>query len=734
MLNERKLTENELEQRQVALKGLLKNKSALVKKYGKDAEKVMYGIATKQAKSKVEGMNKLKIKELIQQMLEDKKEKPLSKPIAKDLGKMKTNFNDLKKRLKLEDTVDTGFSGRADYGSEVSANTAEDSMEVGELEEALNPEVTKAVSRFIKAMAKRYSYSEKDAVFAIQAALKQRNFDGLDERVAKIDEILDEGVIKDMHTFLNDLRDSGVTNMFGAAPYLQNEFGLDKREARQVLANWMQSFSENLDEIDNSEYAMKLRALKSQPEPSRGGIDYDEALTLRGMLSQLEDSRDRLFRDMEQEAEPEGGPIADRYGDELNKIEDRIYKIRRQLSDYDMNESVNEGASKEDQLKVAQAAFDKAEQDGDIRGQELALAAIDLIKDDTSFNSPSKELKSYDMSRHTHSKSLQSLPPKPKTIDLDKYINEAMDGGQVFDYFANKGYVVKERRPDGYPKKEGVVGYQVTDRPDSGRRSDNPQTVIFQYNPSTDQFTISQMNGYKIDQKDAVKAGMRQQGSSWVAGIDSYITDGNYNPVDISSEGLKDIVDHVMGGLSREAKVQADFYKDRGPTSGTIDEKISSLVREKLTKSSSVEDHVEDFKDSDAPQFKGKSLKKIKQMALASFLSKQGKSVKENMVADKDIEKEIKKLEDENPKGFEKEIKKLKVRQAALKLSKQGKKEVAEGFKVGQKVTYLGHPAKITLVDKDIMDRVYYNVSYNKGNGDTKVTNLYNKGGEIKAV
>ena len=741
MLNERKLTERELESRESILRGLLSNKRNLVKKYGKDAEKVMYGIATKKSKSKVESMNKIRIKELIQLALEGVDSSPRS------------NTDDI--------NIDKSYSSGADYGSEVSANTAEDNTEVGELAEdkelegknkkplpkpvakdlgkmknnfndlkkrlkleSLNPEVTKAVSRFIKAMAKRYSYSEKDAVFAIQAALKQRKFDGLDERVAKIDEIL--------------------------------------------------AFSENLDEIDNSEYAMKLRALKSQPEPSRGGIDYDEALTLRGMLSQLEDSRDRLFRDMEQEAEPEGGPIADRYGDELNKIEDRIYKIRRQLSDYDMNEGVNEELSpedhvniaramlvkaekdgdddlkrraladmenikkiynlKEDQLKVAQAAFDKAEQDGDIRGQELALAAIDLIIGDTSFNSPSKELKSYDMSRHTHSKSLQSLPPKPKTIDLDKYINEAMDGGQVFDYFANKGYVVKERRPDGYPKKEGVVGYQVTDRKDSGRRSDNPQTVIFQYNPSTDQFTISQMNGYKIDQKDAVKAGMRQQGSSWVAGIDSYITDGNYNPVDISSEGLKDIVDHVMGGLSREAKVQADFYKDRGPTSGTIDEKISSLVREKLTKSSSVEDHVEDFKDSDAPQFKGKSLKKIKQMALASFLSKQGKSVKENMVADKDIEKEIKKLEDENPKGFEKEIKKLKVRQAALKLSKQGKKEVAEGFKVGQKVTYLGHPAKITLVDKDIMDRVYYNVSYNKGNGDTKVTNLYNKGGEIKAV
>ena len=68
-------------------------------------------------------------------------------------------------------------------------------------------------------------------------------------------------------------------------------------------------------------------------------IDYDEALTLRGMLADLKKEREQLFRDMEQEAEPEGGPIADRYGDELNKIEDRMYKIAKQLQDYDMNES-----------------------------------------------------------------------------------------------------------------------------------------------------------------------------------------------------------------------------------------------------------------------------------------------------------------------------------------------------------------------------------------------------------
>ena len=45
------------------------------------------------------------------------------------------------------------------------------------LNENLNPEVSRKVDGFIKAMAERYNYSEQDAVFAIMAALKQRNMD-----------------------------------------------------------------------------------------------------------------------------------------------------------------------------------------------------------------------------------------------------------------------------------------------------------------------------------------------------------------------------------------------------------------------------------------------------------------------------------------------------------------------------------------------------------------------------
>jgi len=156
---------------------------------------------------------------------------------------------------------------------------------------------------------------------------------------------------------------------------------------------------------------------------------------------------------------------------------------------------------------------------------------------------------------------------KLEKLILESYVSllNEMDGGRLFDYFNNKGYDITERSSDG--GEPGFEGYMVSygDGP-------YPQSVIFQHNKDTDEFTISRMGGYRIDQKEAMKAGMREAGYSGVAGRDAYMTDGNYNPVSISVEGLKDIVDHVMTGLEREADAQADFYARRGPVSGTIDE------------------------------------------------------------------------------------------------------------------------------------------------------------------
>jgi len=45
--------------------------------------------------------------------------------------------------------------------------------------------------------------------------------------------------------FLDSLRNSGVTNMFGAGSYLQDSFPeLNKKEAGKVLLYWMKTFDE----------------------------------------------------------------------------------------------------------------------------------------------------------------------------------------------------------------------------------------------------------------------------------------------------------------------------------------------------------------------------------------------------------------------------------------------------------------------------------------------------------
>jgi hypothetical protein len=41
--------------------------------------------------------------------------------------------------------------------------------------------------------------------------------------------------------FLDDLRASGKTNMFGAGPYLREEFGLSRDEGDKVLSAWFKT-------------------------------------------------------------------------------------------------------------------------------------------------------------------------------------------------------------------------------------------------------------------------------------------------------------------------------------------------------------------------------------------------------------------------------------------------------------------------------------------------------------
>ena len=48
-----------------------------------------------------------------------------------------------------------------------------------------------------------------------------------------------------VNVFLDTLRESGITNMFGAGAYIQQRFtNVTENDAQQFLVKWMETFSE----------------------------------------------------------------------------------------------------------------------------------------------------------------------------------------------------------------------------------------------------------------------------------------------------------------------------------------------------------------------------------------------------------------------------------------------------------------------------------------------------------
>ena len=108
-MNERKLSKAELKKREDIIMNMKGNKRDLVKKYGKDAEAVMYGRATNMAKKQTKEMRDPKITELIKDALKNPKKADLNKD-----GKLsdyeKTRGAAIEKNIKEED-LESGAHG-----------------------------------------------------------------------------------------------------------------------------------------------------------------------------------------------------------------------------------------------------------------------------------------------------------------------------------------------------------------------------------------------------------------------------------------------------------------------------------------------------------------------------------------------------------------------------------------------------------------------------------------------
>lgn len=66
----------------------------------------------------------------------------------------------------------------------------------------------------------------------------------MEEKEQVLEIVGTEEKLEEYLEFLDDLRESGVTNMFGAGTYIREAFDIARNESNKILTYWMHTFSE----------------------------------------------------------------------------------------------------------------------------------------------------------------------------------------------------------------------------------------------------------------------------------------------------------------------------------------------------------------------------------------------------------------------------------------------------------------------------------------------------------
>jgi uncharacterized alkaline shock family protein YloU len=529
MLNERKLTKNELGQRDIALKGLVKNKRSLVKKYGKDAEKVMYGIATKQAKKKQETMNLENLKGMIEAAL-TKNQKQLD--VDSD-GKIEaSDFAALR-------------AGKKAMASKIRSKM-ESVSEDKSLKRFLDPFTW---LKYSDGFQRRFRNVSPSVVQELIKITKENGHGVLiigKNAFATLDKSLEDELAELVWKYYNgDLYYTNPTNKSiydTLIPKLVNSKNEVNEADEFELVNEVNPSSEDAIDIVTLDVPLFIRMLEYAKEEAADDMDLHELATKtialskqRGILS-MEDYEALI-------------PAEEQLGENIDD-KAKIYWMQ--------------------QLK--QGKIDKLP--ADPKAAFLKQMMDDEIQDDI------------------------------KKYRRERGLEEDLDVGHQDD----EPNMLKS---DLYRiVKYGMELYQMMDKYDN-----MPGEVDF---PHWWQSKVTKA-------KDMIASAHHYlEGEEQVAQIDAVMEEK-------ALLNIGDIINH-KGVEKKVVRISGNrvFLQPLGSTGGDIEidrqlgirSKLAELVKEKLTAKTPMDKYIKDFAKSDAPQFKGKSKEKKREMAIAAKLSK----------------------------------------------------------------------------------------------------------------
>ena len=79
-------------------------------------------------------------------------------------------------------------------------------------------------------------------------------------------DIIFDNLAEEAFPYLDDLRESGFTNMFGAHRYLMEDMGLDKMTAIKLVSAWMEQFNLEVKETTDPEFGENLKIISLEEE------------------------------------------------------------------------------------------------------------------------------------------------------------------------------------------------------------------------------------------------------------------------------------------------------------------------------------------------------------------------------------------------------------------------------------------------------------------------------------